>query len=336
MNEIAGTILFFLILIAAGWFVFSFAAGVIVYLSSMTTNHAALEPKSMMESEKKSILNAHTKDPLVMDTLNAAKERWLQDRASGAFEVVSVTTPDGLNLTAYYQAAKKAGGAGRTVLLVHGMMDSAAGMAYLSEEYLRRGWNVLSVDQRAHGESEGTKRTMGVLESKDLSLWVNLLVSRFGSREIFLHGISMGGVAVLMYGAVSGKKVPEVKGLVADSCFASHRTTLYRLLYQATGNSFVARSLVLGADFASAIFSGIGFGRMETIKAVRANTLPTILFHGQKDVLVPLTSMSGIFAEAVKRGADIVVIPQAPHIGSYFYSPELYMSKILEFSGRIP
>jgi Lysophospholipase len=319
-----------------GWLLFSFISGLIVYLFSMTTNHATFQPKKMMESEKKSALNAHTKDPVVMDPLNAAKEKWIEKRQNGAFEVLSVSSRDGLRLYGYYLASGEAGSkSGKTVILVHGMMDSAAGMAYLSGEYAIGGWNVLSIDLRSHGESEGTKRTMGVREGEDLALWVELAVARLGSQEIFLHGVSMGAVTVLSYAANAGKLPAEVKGLILDSCFASHRDTLASLLRAFVRNGFIARSMVTGADIACFFSTGISFARMETVKLVRNVSLPMLFFHGQADVLVPVSSMREIFEEVLKRGNETVIIPAAPHIGTYFYAPELYMSKIRNFTGGL-
>ena len=322
--------------ILGGWILFSLISGLIVYLFAMTTNHATFQPPKMMESEKKSALNAHTKDPVVMDPLNAAKEKWIEKRRNDAFAVLSVRSRDGLCLYGYYLASTESGpGREKTVILIHGMMDSAAGMAYLFDEYAKRGWNILAIDLRSHGESEGTKRTMGVREGEDLALWVELVAARFGAREIFLHGVSMGAVTVLSYAANAGNLPVEVRGLILDSCFASHRDTLARLLRASVRNGFIARSMVTGADLACFFSTGVSFARMETVKLVRNVSLPMLFFHGQSDVLVPVSTMWGIFEAVLKRWNEIVVIPAAPHIGTYFYAPELYMTKIMNFTGGI-
>jgi pimeloyl-ACP methyl ester carboxylesterase len=312
----------------------SLASGALVYLFSMTTDHAAFEPKTVMESEKRSILNAHTKDPSVMDPLNAAKENWIAKRQAGAFEVLSVRSREGLTLAGYYLGSCLTDSAPKkTVILVHGMMDSAAGMAYLFDEYVKLGWAVLAIDQRSHGESEGTKRTMGIREGEDLSLWINLVLSRFGAREIYLHGVSMGAVAVLAHAADLGALHSSVRGIILDSCFASHRDTMIRLLQGYVGNKFIARCMVWGAGVACFFSTGIGFSRMETKKLASRNALPALVFHGQADVLVPISAMREVFGLFLKRGNEIVVIPSAPHIGPYFYAPDLYMSKIRNFTG---
>lgn len=61
------------------------------------------------------------------------------------------------------------------------------------------GFNVLLVDQRAHGKSEGKCLTFGVKERYDCLAWINYAIERFGrDTKIFLYGMSMGAATVLM------------------------------------------------------------------------------------------------------------------------------------------
>jgi uncharacterized protein len=330
---LSGIIPFIALLLFFGWVLFSLAAGMVVYFSTMTTDLASIETTKMMEAEKKSALNAHTKDPAVMEPLLEAKERWIKARLAGAWTVLSVKSRDGLSLSGYYHPASHEGGCDKTVLLVHGMMDSAAGLAYLWDQYRRRGWAVLSIDLRAHGESEGTKRTMGVLESQDLGLWVSLLVDEYGASNITIHGVSMGATTALMY-AMQKSGIPhEVSGIISDSCFVSHYSTMIRLLHRTFRNRVLAISVAWGASLSSFLCTGAGFGQMNVKKNIARLKIPVLFFHGQADVLIPLDTVYPFFLEAMKRSSELVVIPSAPHIGTYFYAPDLYMDKIEDFTG---
>lgn len=347
------------LLVVGGWCVFSLCAGIVTYRSSMTRKGA------VSGLRKNPDINAHSSDPLVMGRINEAKERWKRALDSGSIERLFVMTRDGIRLCGYYVAASGS----RAVILVHGLRDSAAGMAYLAEEYHARGWNVLSVDLRAHGESGGSVFTMGVREGHDLSLWVDELVARFGSESVFLHGVSMGANAVLFYGADSRARSPVVKGIVVDSCFPSYRDTMVRLLTRIVGNRFVALSIACGASVASFVRSGVRYGRMDARPALgydrrrrktsresspartaeafresrasqsctRGNSpraLPVLAFHGGKDAIIPVQPITELFGSGVIPEAELVVIPEAPHIGAYFYERDRYLSKIDTFSRR--
>jgi uncharacterized protein len=320
-------------LLGFGWLIFSLASGAIIYLTAMTNDHAFLEAKKMTESERNSVLNAHTREQKIMNPINEAKESWQRMRKSGEFVVLSVRSKEGLSLAGYYQPTEAAT---KTVILVHGMFDTAAGMAYLAKEYLSVGFNVLSIDVRCHGESEGTKRTMGFLEGQDLGAWIRLLISKYGCKEIFLHGVSMGGAASLLY-LENVKDLPvEVKGAIIDSCYASYRCILRRLLSLVFRNNFMAGSVTMGVAVACFFNTGIRLSDMSPARALQKISVPLLLFHGQRDSLVPLSLTRVMLNAALQQGSEVIVVPDAPHIGPFFYAKELYMQKVLRFTKSLP
>lgn len=347
MLEIFLTVGIIFALLGFGWLLFSLAAGIVVYHSTMSTAHADIEPKSVLEAEKKTVAYSHTKDPVLMDPINEARDRWIKNQSEDLFDELSVFSRDGLRLFGYYwprerelgkstkiYSSKSEKGPERTVVLVHGLMDSASGMGYLAEEYHKLQWNVFVFDQRAHGKSEGNHRTMGVRESEDLALWVDLLVERNGFHNIYIHGISMGGASALLYAASKKRLSSFVRGLISDSSYSDYRGSLFRILESMVKNRFVARSITFGTNCMSILHTGVGFGKMNPEKKIHTIPVPLLLFHGQKDVLIPIVDARNLFSRSVKPADEMVVVPEAPHIGPYFYASDLYMQKIIDFARR--
>ncbi len=331
----------FMSLAVLGWCVFSVASGAILYLSMLTTDNAALETEKMRDAERASAMYAHAKDPLIMEPLEAAKERWYARRESGEISRHEILSRDGLRLSGYlwYPSVPAKGGlseavTGKAVVLVHGFMDSAAGMGYLAEAYHTDGWIVFAMDQRAHGESEGTKRTMGVREADDLAGWIDWLSAREGVLSACVHGVSMGGATALFYASKPRRVNPLVRYMISDSSYASYSEAMTRVLVEAVKNRFLAASIVRGASLASLAFCGVRFGAMRPEAAAPRVSLPVCYFHGSGDVLVPVGSVRGLLRNGMKPGNECVVVPEAPHIGAYFYAPDLYMDKIRDFSRR--
>lgn len=92
-------------------------------------------------------------------------------------------------------------------------------MAGFVKKFYDRGFNVLAVDARAHGESEGTKIGMGWPERMDVIEWIKLILSWDPDARIILHGVSMGAATVLM---ASGETLPDnVKAVIADCGYTS-------------------------------------------------------------------------------------------------------------------
>lgn len=347
MEEILGFVLIFSVLIILGWLLFSLSAGVVVYHSTMSTAHASIEPQAVLEAEKRTIAYSHTKDPIIMGPVSEGRERWEKLRTEGLFDELSLLSKDGLTLYGFYWPENRHPGKQdrgytekllpvqeRTVLLLHGLMDSASGMQYLAEAYHLHGWNVCMIDQRAHGESEGKYRTMGVRESEDLGFWVNLVAGRYGSRNIYIHGVSMGGATALLYGANRHIRNEAVRGLISDSSYSDYGESLVRVLESMVKYRFLARSITFGANIISFLHTGVRFGRMNPEKVTHTIPIPVLLFHGQKDVLIPVGMARKLFSRAVKPSDEMVVVPEAPHIGPFFYAGEFYVQKILDFVRR--
>ncbi len=55
--------------------------------------------------------------------------------------------------------------------------------------------NVLVIDQRGHGKSEGKYGTAGIKEADDLLVWAKYLHDELHQDNIFLHGICVGSSA---------------------------------------------------------------------------------------------------------------------------------------------
>jgi len=339
--------LIFSALILFGWFLFSLAAGIIVYHSSMSTTPAAFETKSILEAEKKTVVYSHTKDPRLMDIVNEGRARWETYREEGLFDELSLVTHDGLSLSGYYWPAGRNPGLNRssgpnrfssyperTVVLLHALMDSASGMNYLAEAYHQLGWNVFSPDMRSHGESEGKYRTLGIRESGDLACWVRLLVERYTLTTIFIHGVSMGAATGLFYGAGKKNLHEAVKGIISDSSYSDYREALIKVVESMVKYRFLARSIVFGANLTSICHTGVRFGRMSPEKITHTIPVPILLFHGQKDVLIPVGMARKLFSRAVKPSDEMVVVPEAPHVGAFFYARDFYMQKIMDFVRR--
>jgi hypothetical protein len=111
------------------------------------------------------------------------------------FERVEIRSRDGLRLVGSYYHRND----GAPVKIeFHGYRSAATrDFCGANELDVLTGCNVLLVDQRAHGLSDGTSITFGILERFDVVSWANYVVDRFGPDvKILLSGVSMGAATV--------------------------------------------------------------------------------------------------------------------------------------------
>ena len=143
-----------------------------------------------------------------------ATKKWREEVPA---QQLYVTSRDGLEL---YGELYKNPNSKKYVIIVHGYNCNLEMMYPLGPDFYNMGFNVLFVDLRAHGKSEGDTIGMGWLERLDLINWCNLLIQYNPDCEIVLYGQSMGAAAVMM--ASGEDSLPEnVKVIIEDSGYTS-------------------------------------------------------------------------------------------------------------------
>lgn len=195
----------------------------------------------------------------------------------------------------------------------------------------KMGFNVLAVDQRAHGRSGGNTITFGIKERRDCLCWIEYANQRFGNgAPIILSGLSMGAATVLM---ASGLKLPNnVSCIIADSAYSSPRAIIEKVCADLHYPVVLCRPFIhLGAWL-------YGHFRLNACTAKMAVTnakVPILLIHGEEDRLVPC-SMSSEIANCCASEATVHTFPGAGHGLSYLIDPLRYEEVIYNFLRTLP
>lgn len=121
---------------------------------------------------------------------------------------------EGLNLYGEYYDF----GYDRAVIFVAGRTEGLGYGYYFVQPYPALGFNVLTIDSRSHGESDGVYNTIGFEEHKDLLAWAKLLHEEYGVKSVIFHGICIGSSCCLM--ALTSKDCPDyLDGLIAEGMY---------------------------------------------------------------------------------------------------------------------
>lgn len=333
---------FIIVLAAAGFFIFSAAGGVVLF--RFLCLRSAYSAHSFVDNA------AHVKDEKVITPLLDAKN----NRDEKSFEKVSIVSASRrlfrlplapLTLSGELRLQKKPKD---FAVLVHGFSDSARGLTYLSQDYYNCGFSVLTVDMRAHGESEGRLTGLGytATDGTDIALWLRYLHARFGEDiRIVLHGVSMGASAVIQsaYGVVAVQKDFEterkvLKLVTADCGFyrfsdqVEHQLALF--LSSGRIQRYLFKCIAGAASVLNFFTNGFFFASHNPGKTLSLYSedagIPLLIFHGSADTLVPPAAARQLY-EAARCPKKLVFIQDAPHIGSRFYDTKTYMDTITSF-----
>jgi len=237
-------------------------------------------------------------------------------------ESVSITSSDGLKLTGRLYFASDSEETRPCIIGCHGYKSAALRDFYgVAPMLLDKGLNVLLIDERGQGPSEGDAMTFGVREAEDIVLWAEAMAERFSPETpLCLYGISMGASAVLLAADPARRLPKQVKAVVADCPFTSAEAIM-REVIRANGQS---EELTYRLTEASArLFARIDLKKADVRRAVTRTSLPILLIHGEEDKYVPCR-MSEILKEDNPEMVELHTFPKAGHARSYLADPKRY------------
>lgn len=245
------------------------------------------------------------------------------------FEQVTVTSFDGLRLSGrYYHHRDDA----PVMLVFHGyrsmtLRDSTGGY-YLGRKI---GYNVLAVDQRAHGMSDGHVISFGILERHDCLTWATYISERFGSdTPIVLTGLSMGAATVIM--STSLPLPNNVVCVMADCPYSSPKEIICKV---SRDENFPAMAAYPFIKLAAKIFGGFDLEETSAVQAAGFSKIPILLIHGDDDRFVPW-QMSRKIHESSNGCTRLELFAGAGHGLSYTLWPKRYEQVCIDFLMQFP
>lgn len=286
------------------------------YRRTMTRNNAKMERTMKM---------AGTDWTQHMPFIQKCKDAMLAE----PHEDVWIQSDDGLKLHATWFPQEECK---KIVICFHGYtsrgMNDYTG---LSSYYLPHGYSMLLVDERAHGESEGTYIGFGFLDRMDALKWIDWVLETCGEDvRILLHGTSMGGATVLM---TSGLNLPEqVKGIISDCAFTSPKEVFTHVLH--TMIHLPAFPIMQISDVINRKRAGYGLDDCNAAREVQKATVPILFIHGSADTFVPCSMCDTIYENCTSPKKKLIV-EGAAHAESFYKDTEAYENAMTEFLGGI-
>lgn len=257
------------------------------------------------------------------DSMKALRnaQAWLDGQRT---EEIFIRSVDGLSLYGQLIEQKDAKG---TVIFFHGYHSSCRrDIVIQCKEAFLAGYNVLLPTHRGHGKSEGKYITFGAKEKLDVRAWSEYITKRYADLPIALMGLSMGGSSVMFASAL---ELPsEVKCIINDcgfskpSSISAHTLFFKRFILPYPSVSFM--------DVWARLLAKFSFYSDSSYRALKKNTRPMLLIHGELDRFVP-TNMSRRNALANPELTELMTVPNAKHAQAVYYDMDGYIKKFIDF-----
>lgn len=216
------------------------------------------------------------------------------------------------------------------VICFHGykgnMYDNQIGIKKICFE---NNFNLLMVNHRSHGKSEGKSISFGINERRDVQFWANYMAKRFPKNKIILVGTSMGGASVLM---ASDLALPNnVCGIIADCPFNSPLDVVRGYLTKKK----IPLNLGLNIVCMSALLVGrFNIKSHDSLSSVKKSKVDILLIHSEEDSVVPCDCSKNIHDKS-RNNTTLEIFTGADHGVSYLSDSERYTKIFLNFVKRV-
>jgi len=229
---------------------------------------------------------------------------------------------EGLNLYGEYYDM----GFDRAVMVLSGRTESLIYGYYFAIPYARAGFNVLLVDPRGHGLSDGKYNTTGFDESRDALAWVRFLNAEHGVETVVFHGICIGAAAG-MY-ALTSEECPDcVKGMVTEGMFATFAYSMKNHFIEKKRNF---PTLLFFTDFWFKHYTTHSM-KKGPIHCIDKLNVPLLMLQSKKDKYSTPDNAARLFEKCGSANKRIVYFDEGGHSMLRITDTERYDGAIKEF-----
>ncbi|MBR2476685.1 MAG: alpha/beta fold hydrolase [Clostridia bacterium] len=246
---------------------------------------------------------------------------WGRENKSAMTEV-SIRN-DGLSLFGEYFDF----GGDTCVVILPGRCECLQYSYYFAKPYQEAGYNVLVIDSRCHGKSDGKYSTIGRCEAEDLKAWIKFIKEEFGINRFWLHGICVGSAAALL--AASSEDCPKgIEGIVLEGCFTNFRESFKQHIIEKKKPVFPVLDLVMYHIWRNA---GTNVMAKSPIKAVKNIRCPILFLFGKKDIFSLPPKSQKLFDACASADKKLVWFDKGSHSHLRINNTEKYDAEIKEF-----
>ena len=212
----------------------------------------------------------------------------------------------------------------KAVIVIPGRMGSGTYSYYFSDPYKKAGYNVLAIDNRSHGLSEGRYNTIGLKEYRDIINWAKYLHDLEGIEQVVIHGICIGS-ATGLYACIAEDSPDYIKALVADGMYLDFHESLDAHLVERHKPKFPFTMEIMGM---MSIVAGKSAKKNGPIRVIHKLTKPILFIYSKEDTYSTHGELLFDTCSAPKR---LVWFDHGAHSHVRINAPEKYDATIQEF-----
>ncbi len=170
-----------------------------------------------------------------------------------------------------------------TILLQHGLYSNKEGSWERRADYFaKNGFKSVRFDRRGYGESDGEFHEFNLTTGIEDSISVMNFLEGKGNQKYGIFGSSFGGLIAIH----AASKDKRIKTLALRAPVTYHESVFSNLKEEIEEKGKIKPEEMPGAYIKKSFFTDLD--SYDTEKAAKNIEVPTIIFHGENDSVVPI------------------------------------------------
>ncbi len=250
---------------------------------------------------------------------------WAAENASAIKEVEIEN--DGLKLCGqYFDFGYK-----KAAIFLAGRAEPCTYSYYFAMPYKEYGYNVLVIDNRSCGLSDGNRSYAGMKEYSDVQKWIRLLNEELGNEKVLIHGICMGSATGLR--AVTHEGCPDcIEAIIVDG--------MYTTFYETLRTHFIEKGKPVFPVCYEVVYkikklTGKNVMKDGPIRDIIYYRGPLLMLHGREDVFSLPAKAEQLYALSPSENKKLVWFDHGMHSHLKIVAPEKYDTVVGDFLGKL-
>ncbi|ATZ16742.1 hydrolase [Williamsoniiplasma luminosum] len=193
------------------------------------------------------------------------------------------------------------------VIGLHGWTENKFLALRLVMHIYNMGYNVITFDSFAHGQSYGEKTDVGYSAIPLLDQVIKYLKKNYQPKEIGLIGNSMGASTAILYGEI-GAYTSDIKWVIADCGFSNLNDQFNWKMEQMYKINWIFLNMFIPCGFKK--ITGLDPRQFDLLEKIYYD-IPTMFIHSTTDSFVPYLMSQKMF-EKRNNPNDILWTPTGP------------------------
>lgn len=215
----------------------------------------------------------------------------------------------------------------KAAIFLAGRAEPCTYSYYYAMPYKEYGYNVLVIDNRGTGISDGKYTFAGVKEFSDVQKWIKFLNEELGNKKVIIHGICMGSASGLK--AITHEGKPDcVQAIIVDGMFTNFYESL-RTHFKELGKPVFPVAPEVAVMFRK--LSGYSIISGGPVKDVKQYEGPILMLHGREDKFSLPPKAQKLYDSCPSKNKKLVWFDKGMHSHLKICAPEKYVQVVGDF-----